>query len=208
MKPLLFCCLTVACFPLCGASAEPTILFDGKSFAGWEGDTKTIWRIEDGMITAGSLDKVVARNEFLSTTKTYKDFELKVDFKIAGDKDKMNAGIQFRTKRIPNHHEVIGYQADIGQHYWGALYDESRRRKILAQPTKEVLEKAVKHGEWNEYTIRCEGKRVQLFLNGIPTVDYTEKEPDIDDSGVIALQVHGGAKVQVWYKNIRLSELK
>ena len=41
--------------------------------------------------------------------------------------------MQFRTKRIPKHHEVIGYQADIGQGYWGALYDESRRNKVLGQ---------------------------------------------------------------------------
>ena len=53
--------------------------------------------------------------------KTYGNFELKVTFKLVGDKAKANAGVQFRTKRIPNHHEVSGYQADVGQDYWGAL---------------------------------------------------------------------------------------
>src|SRR5438270_8510761 len=95
-------------------AADPVPLFDGKTLAGWEGDAKT-WRVEDGAIVGGSLDAVVPRNEFLCTTKTYTDFELRVRFKLVGDRAKANAGVQVRTKRIPNHHEVSGYQADVGQ---------------------------------------------------------------------------------------------
>ena len=46
-------------------AAEPVSLFDGKTFAGWEGDTEKTWRIEDGAIVGGSLDSTVPRNEFL-----------------------------------------------------------------------------------------------------------------------------------------------
>ena len=60
----------------------------------------------------------------------YGDFELRLKFKLLGG-DGANAGVQFRTKRIPNHHEVTGYQADMGAGWWGALYDESRRNKML-----------------------------------------------------------------------------
>lgn len=189
------------------AADKPVSLFDGKTFDGWEGDTEKTWKIEDGAIVGGSLDATVPRNEFLCTKKTYGDFELKVTFKLVGDKDKANAGVQFRTKRIPMHHEVSGYQADVGQGYWGALYDESRRNKVLAQPEKGVLEKAVKHGEWNEYVIRCEGPRIRLWLNGTPTVDYTETDEKIDRTGVIGLQIHGGAKARAFYKNITIEEL-
>ena len=140
-------------------------------------------------------------------TKTYGDFELKVTFKLLGDRAKANAGIQFRTKRIPNHHEVSGYQADMGQQYWGALYDESRRKKILAQPDKTVVEKLVKHDDWNEYVIRCEGPKVQLWLNGTKTVDYTEADDKIERDGVIALQVHGGGKTKAIYKTVTIEEL-
>ncbi|HVL11943.1 MAG TPA: DUF1080 domain-containing protein [Gemmata sp.] len=192
---------------LLAAPPEPVKLFNGKDFTGWEGDTAKTWKIEDGVIVGGSLDAVVPRNEFLCTTKTYADFELKVTFKLTGDRDKANAGIQFRTKRIPNHHEVSGYQADMGQQYWGALYDESRRNKILAKPDAKVLEKLVKHDEWNEYTIRCEGPRIRLWLNGTLTVDYTEEDAKIDRDGVIGLQVHGGAKAKVYYKSVTIEEL-
>ena len=189
------------------SAAEPIKLFDGKTLDGWEGDTDKTWRIEDGAIVGGTLDSVVPRNEFLSTKKTYGDFELKLDFKLIGDKERMNAGVQFRTKRIPNHHEVSGYQADVGQEYWGALYDESRRNKVLAKPDAKTLEGLVKHGEWNEYVIRCEGPRIRLWLNGKLTVDYTEADDKIDRNGIIALQIHGGAKAKAMYKNIRIEEL-
>lgn len=190
-----------------GAAEKPVPLFDGKTLAGWEGDTEKTWKVEDGAITAGSLETVVPRNEFLCTTKTYENFELKVTFKLTGDKAKANAGVQFRTKRIPKHHEVSGYQADVGQDYWGALYDESRRNKVLARPAKDVIEKLVKHDDWNEYVIRCEGPRIKLWLNGTLTVDYTEEDAKVERSGVIGLQIHGGAKAKVYYKNVTVEEL-
>jgi hypothetical protein len=187
--------------------AEPKALFDGKTLNGWEGDTKNTWRIEDGAIVGGSLETTVPRNEFLCTLANYGDFELKVKFKLVGDRKQANAGVQFRTKRIPKHHEVSGYQADVGQHYWGALYDESRRNRILAQPEKDLIEKIVKHDDWNDYVIRCEGPRIRLWLNGSPTVDYTEKDDKIDRTGIIGLQIHGGAKAKAYYKDITIEEL-
>jgi hypothetical protein len=102
---------------------------------------------------------------------------------------------------------VSGYQADIGQHYWGALYDESRRKKVLAQPDPKFLEKSVKHDDWNEYTIRCEGARVRLWLNGTLTVDYAEKDEKVERDGIIGLQIHGGPPTKVHYKDLTIEEL-
>ena len=203
-------CLLLAAVVTSAPSAEPESksLFDGKTFAGWEGDTKTTWRIEDGAIVGGSLETTVPRNEFLCTTKAFGDFELKVKFKLVGDRKGANAGVQFRTKRIPKHHEVSGYQADVGQNYWGALYDESRRNKVLAGPDAKLLDKIVRYDDWNEYVIRAEGARIQLFLNGTKTVDFTEKDDKIERTGIIGLQIHGGAKAKVMYKAITITELK
>jgi 3-keto-disaccharide hydrolase len=187
--------------------AKPVELFNGKDLTGWEGDTKKTWRVEEGAIVGGSLSEKVPRNEFLCTTKTYGDFELKVKFKLLGDKKTANAGVQFRTKRIPKHHEVIGYQADVGQDYWGALYDESRRNKVLAAPDKKTVEKVVKHDDWNDYVIRCEGARIRLWLNGTLTVDYVEKDDKVERTGIIGLQVHGGGKTKVLYKAITIEVL-
>jgi hypothetical protein len=181
-------------------------LFDGKSFNGWEGDLKS-FRIESGAIVGGTLQARVPRNEFLCTTKEYADFVLRLKFKLLGDPQGANAGIQFRTQRIPNHHEVIGYQADIGQNYWGALYDESRRKKILAGPKPEEVPSLFKPNEWNDYVIRAEGRRIQLELNGRQTVNYLEPDETIKQSGCICLQIHGGPPSEAWYKEITLEPL-
>lgn len=186
-----------------------TPLFDGKTFEGWEGDTKEVWRIEEGALVAGSLEKKQAKNDFLATVKEYGDFELTLMWKLEGKEGFVNGGVQFRSRRVPNHHEVSGYQADLGMGYDGALYDESRRNKMLAKPAKEVLEKAKKPlGEWNEYRIRAEGPRIQLWLNGVQTVDYTEEDPSIARSGIIAVQIHGNAVARVQYKQIAIEALK
>ena len=187
--------------------AEPVSLFDGKTFAGWEGDTSKTWRIESGEIVAGDVTKQQPRNEFLATVKRYENFELRLKLKLSGTEGFVNAGVQFRTERIPNHHEVSGFQADFGAGYDGALYDESRRNKILAKPDAATLAKASKPGEWNDYRIRVEGDHIRLWLNGVQTVDYKEVDPKIAKSGIIALQIHGNAKSEVRYKDIVIEEL-
>ncbi len=177
-------------------------LFDGKTLNGWEGDLK-IFRVQDGAIVAGTLANKIARNEFLCTTRTFGDFELRLKFKLLGG-DGANAGVQFRTKRIPNNHEVSGYQADMGVGWWGALYDESRRNKVLIGPDQAKMKGVVKIDDWNDYVIRAEGKRIQLWINGFQTVDYTEQDPGIDATGVIAVQIHGGPPSEAWYKDITI----
>jgi hypothetical protein len=181
-------------------------LFDGKTFRGWEGDTNKTFRIQDGAIVAGTMDAKIPRNEFLCTTRNYTNFVLRLKFKLVGKG--ANAGVQFRTKRIPNHHEVSGYQADMGDpSWWGCLYDESRRNKVLAQADKDAVDKVLKREDWNDYEIRAEGKRIRLKLNGLQTVDYTEDDPKIEDYGVIAVQIHGGPPSEAWYKDITIVEL-
>ncbi len=185
-------------------------LFDGRSFKGWEGDTRTTWRIENGAIVAGSLKKPTPRNEFLCTRQRFGDFELRLKFKITGDR-RVNAGVQFRTERIPNHHEVIGYQADIGPGYFGALYDESRRRKILAAPDQATTRRAlaaVGKGGWHTYRIRAEGNHIELWLNGVQTVDYREPDPNIARDGIIAVQIHAGMQAIIAYKDIVVTPLR
>ncbi|MGH9802846.1 MAG: 3-keto-disaccharide hydrolase [Blastocatellia bacterium] len=186
------------------APVKPRPLFDGKSFAGWEGN-KNVFRIEDGSIVGGSMKAALPNNEFLCTSQRYSDFVLRAKFKVTGER--VNAGIQFRSERIPNDHEVIGYQADVGQNYWGALYDESRRKKVLVSPDAAKLEKVLKRDDWNEYVIRAEGKRIRLEINGYQTVDYTETDGQIKQNGIVCLQIHAGPPSEARYKDITIEEL-
>ena len=206
---LIIACIVPLLFTLGTALAADRVpLFDGKSFTGWEGNTGIVWRIEEGAFTAGTLDKKQEKNDFLATKKEFGDFDLRLKWKLEGTEGFVNGGVQFRSKRIPNHHEVSGFQADLGAGLDGALYDESRRNKILARPSMEVLEKARKPlGEWNDYRIRAQGQRIQIWLNGLETVDYTETDESIAQKGIVAIQIHGNATSIVRYKDIAIEEL-
>lgn len=182
-------------------------LFDGKTFKGWEGDTLT-WRIQDGMLVGGSLDTRVPHNNFLSTKKIYHNFYLKLKIKLTGTEGFVNSGIQFRSVKATNPaYEMIGYQADWGKDYWASLYDESRRNKTLMKANEADVLSWIKQGDWNTYEIRAENERIRLYINGKQTVDYTEIDASIPQSGLIALQIHGGAKAIVAFKDIYLQEL-
>jgi hypothetical protein len=104
---------------------------------------------------------------------------------------------------------MSGYQADIGDpEWWGCLYDESRRNKVLAKSDMAKVAPVLKKNDWNEYRIRCQGARVQLWINGVQTIDYTEPDPEIAKlDGHIAVQIHGGGKTVVWFKDIAIEEL-
>jgi len=207
-RTVLCLCLLIFCLSSSAGSgqAKKSRLFDGKSFQGWEGDIQKTFRIQDGAVVGGSLSAKVPRNEFLCTRKSYKNFVLRVKFKLLGTG--ANAGVQIRSKRIPNHHEVVGYQADMGDpKWWGCLYDESRRKTVLAKSDLAAVNKVLKRHDWNEYVIRCEGRRIQLSINGLQTIDYLEPDDSIEQSGVICLQIHGGPPSEAWYKDVSIEDL-
>ena len=183
-------------------------LFDGKTLDGWEGNLE-YFRLEDGAIVAGNLKSDIPHNEFLCTKKAYSDFELRLEVKLRGVGD--NAGVQFRTKRLPSTTEVSGYQCDVGTAWnrsvWGCLYDESRRNKMLADAPAEKSMEWTKKGEWNELRIVAKGETIELYLNGNLSVDYTEKDPKIERTGIIGLQIHSGPPTEALYRRIQIKEL-
>lgn len=189
-------------------SQQPVKLFDGKSFKGWEGDTAKTWRINNGTLIGGSLTEEVPHNEFISTTGTYKNFILRLQFKLSGTEGFINTGVQFHSQRIADPaHEMTGYQADLGDGYWACLYDESRRDKVLAYADTNVVKKILRKGDWNDYEVHAENGRIRIKLNGTQTVDYTEPDAAIPQSGHIAFQIHGGGKAEVSFKDILLTAL-
>ena len=203
--------LTLFTSSLIGADGGNAVsIFDGKTFAGWDGDTNKTWRIEGGAFVGGTLEAKVPRNEFLRSRKSYTNFVLRAKFKLVGTPSGgfINGGIQVRSqpaKNPPN--EMIGYQCDMGDGWWGALYDETRRNKVLIKPDPKAVEQAIKKDDWNQYEIRCEGKRIRTSINGVPMIDYTEPDDSIPQFGLLGLQIHGGGPAVASYKEITVEEL-
>jgi hypothetical protein len=188
------------------ASAAPVFrpLFNRRNLDDFIVDTPGLWRVERGGTIVG-VSPGLKYNDFLRTRRQYSDFILKAAFRMVDASGKGNSGIQFRSKPMPDSHEVIGYQADMGQDYWGCLYDESRRKKVLAGPAPGNLK--IDRKGWNRYVITARGPRITLELNGLKTVDYTETENGIEGSGFIALQLHGGPPLEMHFKDLTIAEL-
>jgi dienelactone hydrolase len=188
--------------PAVTETAGFTPLVDAKDLTGWEGD-KELWSVRDGTLIGHSPG--IKHNEFLATTKPYGDFVLSLDFRMIEGKG--NSGVQFRSIRVPNR-EMSGYQADIGEGYWGCLYDESRRNKVLVTASANAL-KTLNKTDWNHYTVRAMGDHITLGLGGAVAVNYTESEPPpkVARSGLIAVQIHAGGPMEVQFKDVMIQPL-
>ncbi len=176
--------------------------WNGRDLSDFIVDTASCWSASNGVITGRHEGQKY--NDFLRTKRHYDDFELKLEFRLRNGEG--NSGIQFRSVPVPDSHEVSGYQADIGQQYWGALYDESRRKKVLMAPPALVLAALDKNG-WNRYVVRAQGNFIALYLNGVRTVHYVEPEEGLLRRGFIALQVHSGPPIQVEFRDLMIREL-
>ena len=202
-------CVAALCIACGFLSVKKEVrLFDGKTFNGWEGDTGKTWKIEDGALVGGSLTETVPHNNFICTRRSFSNFKLRVKFKLAGSEGFINSGVQFHSQRSANpSYEMIGYQADLGDKYWASLYDESRRNKTLVAPDPETVRTLLKPGDWNDYEVCAVNGRIRIKLNGKQTIDYQEPDKSIPQSGIIGLQIHGGGKALVFYKEIWIEEL-
>lgn len=183
-------------------------LFNGIDLSGWEEYEKGTFVVEDGAIVGGNFETGIEHNQFLTTVDSFSDFYLRLECKVVvGDNNQSNdgnAGIQFRSVRIPDNWEMIGYQADMSTDggYWGCLYDESRRNRMLQTPDPVLQKALLKPNDWNTYEILAQGKNIQIFLNGIQTVDYVEEENNLPQVGKIGLQIHAGNSARAYYRNI------
>ncbi len=200
---LLFCMLP------CIGHAQTMSLFNGTSLAGW----KTVkpanakyWTVRDSMIIGGDGQTIIPENTFLHTDKEYEDFELRCLFRLTGDPSTgmINSGIQYRSVIIDG--LLTGYQADIGNGYWGDIYDE-HRRALLVKGDLSTLRHILEPEGWNSYIIRCRGNHHETYINGVKVADYWEEDASIPSKGVIGIQLHSGGKAQVEFRDLVIVEL-
>lgn len=209
-----------AAAPLDPPEAEPDLnaegfvaLFDGKTLSGWKraggrASGEMEFAAEDGAIVGTCVPG--EPNGFLCTERTFGDFvftcEVKVD--VPG-----NSGIQFRSKAREADGRVFGYQCEIDpsdRAYSGGIYDEARRGWLFPLWGKayEKARRAFSPSDWNRFTIQARGRRLQTWVNGVPCADYTDTDPEhFTPRGFIALQVHGGERGRIIWRNLRIREL-
>lgn len=188
---------------------ETKVLFDGSSLKGWttvKRSNQNFWTVIDSTITGGDGVQKIPVNTYLHTIESYGDFEFRSLFRISGNHDTglINSGIQYRS--IIEGDKIIGYQADIGKGYWGDIYDEHRRAKLVGGDLS-TLKHILNEDGWNSYIVRCKGNKHELYINGVKTSEYFEKDPEIPSKGVIGIQLHSGGNAKIEFKHITITPL-
>jgi hypothetical protein len=179
----------------------------------WEG-LMQYWKIDNGVITGTSPGEGLKSNTFLCSKKNYRDFELKFQVRAKGGPD-YNSGIQIRSQLFDiKTFEVAGPQCDIGEGYWACLYGERLGKDgkvggghMMKAADREAVNKVLKKDEFNDYYIKCVGKRVTIKLNDLTMVD--EDFDIMTEAGIIAWQLHvTKTPMEVIFKDITFKEVK
>jgi len=174
-------------------------LFNGKDLSGWKVHGTEQWYVANGeLICESGPDKQYG---YLATDKSFKDFELTVEFK---QESNGNSGVFFHSSVEGT--KVSGWQAEVAplNRHTGGIY-ESYGRGWLIQPAPEK-ESILKEGEWNKMVVRVKGNTVTTWLNGQEMITLVDDKIGAI-TGKIALQIHDGGGVKVRWRTIQLVEL-
>ncbi len=179
--------------------AQTEDLFNGKDLTGWTIYGTELWYVEDGLLICESgPDKEYG---YLGTNKEFKNFELTLEFKQGADG---NSGVFFRSSIEGT--KIAGWQVEVAPpgHSTGGVY-ESYGRGWLIKPDPEK-DKALKYEDWNTMRIKVVDDKVTNWLNGKKMISLTDEKIG-EGTGCIALQIHSGGGIKVFWRNIKIQTL-
>ena len=174
-------------------------LFNGSNLDGWVVHGTEKWYVENNnLVCESGTDKEYG---YLATTRNYKNFHLKLEFKQESDG---NSGVFFRSSLEGV--LITGWQVEVAPpgNDTGGIYESYGRGWLKQIP--EEKENILKEGEWNTLGIKVFDDQVTTWLNGVQMVDFSDESIG-NANGVIALQIHSGGGIKVLWRNILLKEL-
>lgn len=178
------------------------------------------WSLEEGLLVGNTGNKVLDKPEWINTKQQFDDFEFTCEMRLTGD-NKRNTGIYFRVNMIDfvekrskkQYKAASGYEFDAAFHnpgkrnVRGSLGDWYARPSLRILPDQDIINPVYKEEDWNRYTIRVRGNRIEYWLNGIKIIDFTDHDPKASRRGFIGFQIHDGTVMKVEYRNIRVLPL-
>ncbi len=189
-------------FMISGVQAQRWIsLFNGKNLEGWHVLPGGTWKVENGII-AGSSTAAEPRHGLLVSDSVFADFEIEISYKAV----KGNSGLYFRAQEVEDAVGVHGFQAEIDPNEdAGGLYETVGRARVV-QPSAEAVKKWYLPGKWNKMKVRAVGQEITVWVNGKQTA-HLNNDPG-RTAGRIALQLHGGMDMEVYFREIRIRRLE
>jgi hypothetical protein len=191
LKPMVF--LVMCAFSL--QAAEPVMLFDGKTLAGWKSSAMPeYWSVkEDAIVGKSDAQK---KGSILWTEGAYEDFVLEAEFRYTGHVD---SGFFLRNE---NEQIQIGISGSLKRDMTCSPYiGKKGKYPVEAVGVKDLL----KIGEWNRIKIEVKGKKYIVSLNGKQVLDYTtDMEPA---KGPIGLQVHPNVLMEIHFRELKVTPL-
>jgi hypothetical protein len=198
-------------------------LFNGKDFTGWkvpEGDNGH-WKVINGVIDYDA-ESEGKQSKDLWTEKSYKDFELMLEWRITSTPYKnpnvpivLPSGLHKKDENgkpitivVPDSDSGLylrgSSKSQVNIWCWpigsGEVYGYRMDDKMPAEVRRGVtpITNADKDiGEWNQFKITMKGDRLTVELNGIVVIRNAQL-PGIPETGPIALQHHGAKRNGEW----------
>jgi hypothetical protein len=172
-------------------------LFDGRTLDGWRpSENKDSWKIIDGELAAeGPRSHLFYTGPFHGAD--FRNFEFEVE---ALARPACNSGVYFHTGYQERDFPYKGFEIQINNTFTGEGSYRERKKTGSLYGLRNVYKQLIPDDQWFKINALVRGKNVQIRLNGMLVVDYTEPNPPVIpdgpekgrflDHGTFALQCH------------------
>lgn len=163
------------------------------------------WSFKDDGVLVGKHHKDEKRDGLVVSDKNYSDFIARVTYQLFGG----NSALYFRAEEVNTTWLLKGFQNEIAGNakdsaLWHTAGDKTPGRGWVAQ-NDEFIAKVRNAKGWNTTCTVAYGDRIISLLNTQRTVDIID--PLCEKSGKVALQLHGSADVEMWFKDFEILEI-
>ena len=174
--------------------------FNGKDLAGWQNSQNNeFWKAVDGVLVGEN--NAAKKGNMLYTEKSYQDAVIECEVRFSGEID---SGIMMRKdeKGKKDMQMQIGVSRSLKKDMTCAFYVGKYPEAGWAPKVATLW----KNNEWNKIRFQAKGDTYTVWLNGEQVSNYVDA--GYPKAAPIGLQVHGGVKMKVEYRNISVGEIK
>ncbi len=188
-------------------------LFNGRTMDGWRpSENKNSWKVVDGQLSADGPRSHLFYSGPVRGAR-FRNFELEVE---ALARPACNSGVYFHTAYQETNFPQKGFEVQINNTALGEGTYRERKKTGSLYGLRTIYKQLVADDEWFKLSVAVRGKNVQIRINGMLLVDYTEPNPPVIpdgiererflDQGTFALQCHNdGSRAR--FRGVRVRPL-